>query len=92
MWINNNTLIILLTVWSREAEEGSLKKARGKKQKRTGRRHREMPGSFPVPGSSIFQRLHGPGFCETHIYLIINSHFLHKLALVGFCHFSPKEH
>lgn len=60
-------------------------------QKRTGRRHRETPGSSLVPGSSISQSLCGPGFCETHLDLIINSPFLYKLALVGFCHLSPQH-
>ena len=59
-------------------------------QKRTGKRHRETPDSSLVPGSSISQRLCGPGFCETHLDLIIKSRFLYKLALVGFCHFSPQ--
>ena len=59
-------------------------------QKRTGKRHRETLDSSLVPGSSISQRLCGPGFCETHLDLIMNSRFLYKPALVGFCHLSPQ--
>lgn len=85
-------------MWSTEAEEGGLQKVREKKQmppppqkKKTGKRHKEMPGSSLVPGSSISQRLCGPGFCETHLDRIINSPFLYKLALVGFRHLSPQH-
>lgn len=59
-------------------------------QKRTGKRHRETLDSSLVPGSSISQRLCGPGFRETHLDLIMNSRFLYKPALVGFCHLSPQ--
>lgn len=89
--------ITSITVWSREAEEGRLQKDRGKKQdvqKRTGTKDGErfqMTFQFLGPACSRGSEALG-SVRHTNIYLIINSPFLHRLALIDFCYLSPKQH